>query len=210
MSAGPLRQPWAGPLGLYRPGTSVLHRARPGAKLAGLALLGVAAVALRGPESAVALLLGAVGLAAVGRLPLIPTLRSLVPILLTSAVLGAYQWWFRGPDAAVEVVADLLALVLAASVVTATTRADQMLDTLGAAARPLRHVGLRPELVALALGLMLRTIPALVQTWGEVRDAARARGLEREPRALLVPSALRTVARAHAVGDALAARGLAD
>ena len=71
-------------------------------------------------------------------------------------------------------------------------------------------MGLRPEIFALSVALMLRTIPALVQTAGEVRDAARARGLERCPRALLVPAAIRTVARARATGEALAARGLAE
>ena len=101
-------------------------------------------------------------------------------------------------------------LVVAAGVVTATTPADRMLDALERTARPLRHVGLRPEILALSVALMLRTVPALVQTAAEVRDAARARGLERDARALLVPTAVRTVARARTTGEALAARGLTD
>ena len=40
--------------------------------------------------------------------------------------------------------------------------------------------------------------------------AARARGLERSPRALVVPIALRTVARAQTTGEALHARGILD
>ena len=60
------------------------------------------------------------------------------------------------------------------------------------------------------VGIMLRAIPALLETFAETRDAARARGLDRSPRALLVPAAVRTVSRARATGDALAARGLAD
>jgi len=204
------RSPWAGPLGLYRPGATVLHRTGPGAKLGGLAALGVLVVALRGPGSAIALLVAVLGAAALGRLPLAPTVRSSVPILLTATFLGAYQWWARGWQVGVEVAVDLVTLVLAATVVTATTPADRMLDALGTVARPLRHVGLPPETVALAVGIMLRAIPALVETFTETRDAARARGLDRSPRALLVPAAVRTVARARATGDALAARGLAD
>ena len=57
---------------------------------------------------------------------------------------------------------------------------------------------------------MLRSVPALLTTATEVRDAARARGLDRSPRALLVPTAVRTVARARATGEALAARGIGD
>ncbi|HEY5554187.1 MAG TPA: energy-coupling factor transporter transmembrane protein EcfT, partial [Cellulomonas sp.] len=61
-----LRAPWAGPLGLYRPGATTLHRAGPGAKLGGLAALGVLVVVLRGPGSAIALLGAVVGAAALG------------------------------------------------------------------------------------------------------------------------------------------------
>ncbi|PVU81241.1 energy-coupling factor transporter transmembrane protein EcfT (plasmid) [Cellulomonas sp. WB94] len=204
------RSPWAGPLGLYRPGTTVLHRARPGAKLGGLATLGALVVVLRGPGSAAALLVAVLGAAAIGRLPLWSTVRSTLPVLLTATLLGGYQWWARGWQVGAEVAVDLVTLVLAATVVTATTPADRMLDALGTAARPLRHVGLPPETVALAVGIMLRAIPALLETFTETRDAARARGLDRSPRALLVPAAVRTVARARATGDALAARGLAD
>ena len=63
---------------------------------------------------------------------------------------------------------------------------------------------------ALSVGLFLRTIPVLARMSLETRDAARARGLDREPRAILVPAAVRMVAHARATGDALAARGLGE
>jgi biotin transport system permease protein len=50
----------------------------------------------------------------------------------------------------------------------------------------------------------------LVGTTLESRDAARARGLDRDPRALVIPAAVRMVGHARATGDALAARGLGD
>lgn len=205
-----LRPPWAGPLGLYHVGDTVLHRAHPGAKAGALAVLGIAVVALSGPLSAVVLLLVALAGAALGRLPVAPTARALLPVLVTAGVIAAYQLWQRGPATAVEVGLDLVSLVLAATVVTATTRADRMLDALTRGLRPLSRLGLRPELVALALGLMIRTVPELARSAAEVRDAARARGLDREARAVLVPAALRAVGRARVTGDALAARGIAD
>jgi len=106
--------------------------------------------------------------------------------------------------------ADLTTLVLASTVVLATTPVDDLLDALVRGARPLRRVGLDPELAALAVVLMLRTVPALLDLIAEVRDAARARGLGRHPRALLVPAAIRTVARARLTGEALVARGIGD
>ena len=198
------------PLGLYRHGTSPMHRLPPGAKLAGLAALGLAVLVARGPVASVALLAVAVAATAVGRVPVRSVVRSLLPVLVATLLLGAYQWWQRGPVVAVEVAADVLTLVVAASAVTATTPADRMLDVLDRVLRPLRHVGVRPDVVSLAVALMLRSVPALMTTAREARDAARARGLERSPRALLVPAAVRTVARARATGEALAARGIGD
>jgi biotin transport system permease protein len=131
-------------------------------------------------------------------------------VLVTAALAGAYQWWARGWTSAVEVVADLLALVLAATVVTATTPADRLLDVLTRAARPLRHLGVSPDVVALTVALVLRTVPEIARTVHEVRDAARARGVERDPRVWLTPAVLRVVGRARDLGEALAARGIVD
>lgn len=200
----------ASPLGLYRHGTSPMHRLPAGAKLAALAVLGVAVVVTRGPVASLALLGVAVAATVVGRVPLGSVVRSLLPVLVATVLLGAYQWWQRGPAVAVEVAADILTLVVAAGAVTATTPTDRMLDVLDRVLRPLRRVGVRPDVVSLAVALMLRSVPALLDTAREARDAARARGLERSPRALLVPAAVRTVARARATGEALAARGIGD
>lgn len=197
-------------VGLYSPGTTPVHRAPLGVRFALLAALGVALVVLRGPGPALAALGVVVGVAALARLPLRRTVRGLVSILLTAVLVGAYQTWQRGWPLGVEVAADLVTLVLAATVVTATTPTDALLDLLARAVRPLRRLGLHPDSFALAVALMLRTIPALGALFAEVRDAARARGLERMPRAHLVPFAVRTVARARLTGEALAARGLSD
>lgn len=207
---GPLRAPWAGPLGLHHPGTTVVHRLPAGVKLAVLALAGVAVVLLHGPGPAVGLLVGAVGVLLLARVPLHRTTRGLLPVVVVALAVGAYQTWSRGWPRGVEVAAELLAVVVLGTVVTATTRSDALLDVLARVTRPLRHVGLHPETVALAVGLFLRTIPVLAHSSLEVRAAARARGLEHDPRALVLPAAVRMVAHARATGDALAARGIAD
>lgn len=205
-----MRAPWAGPLGLHHPGRSVLHRAPVAAKLAGLAALSLAVVLVPGLTPAVAALALVVGATALARVPWHRTTRGLLPVVLTAVALGAYQTWVGDPARGVEAAVDLLTLVLAGSLVTATTRADDLLAAVTRAARPLRHVGLPPETVGLAVSLFLRTVPVLVQTVAETRDAARARGLERDPRALVVPAAVRMVGHARSTGDALAARGLGD
>ena len=199
-----------GLLGLHRPGTTVLHRVRPATKLVGLLVLGVGVAVASGVVASVALLVVAVLAATVARMPWRQTLRGLVPVLVLAVGIAAFQTWQRGWATGVEVAADLLTLVLGATVVTATTRVDRMIDVLTRAARPLGRLGVRPDVVGLSFALVLRTVPELARTAAEVRDAARARGLERNPRAVLVPTALRTVGRAHRVGEALAARGVVD
>lgn len=197
-------------LGAHRTARTPLDRAPAGAKLAGLAVLGVAVVVTGGVVPSLALLASTVALAAVAALPPGPTLRGMVPVLVTATVAGAYQAWARGWAPAVEVVADLLTLVLAAAVVTATTPADRLLDGLTRAVHPLRRVGVRPDVVALAVALVLRTVPEIARTVHEVRDAARARGAERDPRVWLTPAVLRVLGRARDLGEALAARGIVD
>jgi biotin transport system permease protein len=64
--------------------------------------------------------------------------------------------------------------------------------------------------VALTFALAMRAIPGTIEIAQETRDAARARGLGKHPRAFLSPFVIRVVARAYETGDALAARGIGD
>jgi biotin transport system permease protein len=204
------RTRWTGPLGLYSPGSTWLHRLSPGWKILALAVLSVVLTVWRMPVVGLTALGVAVLLLVATGAPLRQTGRALLPVVLVGVVLGAFQWWSRDLSTALAVSGTLLALVVMATVVTVTSPADRVLDTVVRAARPLRHVGVSPEVVGLTVTLMLRSVPLLVELAWEVRDAARARGLERSPRAYLVPFVLRTVARAHRTGDALAARGILD
>lgn len=194
-------------LGAYRPGRSVLHRLPAGAKLAGLLVSGIVLAVLGGWRSAVIALLAAVLLAAatVGLRTVLVSIRLLV---LLALVLGAYLTWQQGWERAVSVVGDLVAMVVLATLLTVTTPVDRMLDAITTALRPARRFGVRPELVALAFSLLLRGIPTTVQLAEEAREAARARGLGRDPRAVLRPMVIRAVAHARLTGEALHARGI--
>ena len=125
-------------------------------------------------------------------------------------LLGAFQAWQNGWERAVGSVGDLVTLVLLATVLTVTTPVDEVLDALTAALRPLRPFGVDPGRVALTFSLALRAVPTTVAIAEETRDAALARGLERSPRARLVPLVVRVVAHARATGEALQARGIGD
>ncbi len=197
-------------LGQYRPGHTWLHRLPAGAKLLALVLASIVVIGIRSPWLAVgtvgvALLLNVV--AGTGARMLLAQLRGL---LLVVVLLGAWQTWQNGPARAVESIGDLVGLVLLATVLTVTTPVDRILDVVLVLLGPLRPLGVDPQRVALAFSLMLRFLPATMELATQTGDAARARGLERSPRARLVPLVIRVVGNARATGEALDARGVTD
>lgn len=197
-------------LGLFVPGDTVLHRLPPGPKVLGLFVLSIVVVAASGPWLPVGVFVVAVGVAlhvGIPRRTLVATLRPLALIMLIAV---GFQWWTRGWEAALEVFATVLALVVAASILTATTATDEMLDAIVRWLAPFRRFGVNPDVVALSFSLVMTSIPTLFTIFAETRDAAVARGLGRSPRATLTPAAIRVVAHAYATGDALHARGILD
>jgi biotin transport system permease protein len=181
-----------------------------GPKLTALLVTSIVVVVLRGPWPACVALVLALGIAAWAGVPARTIALGVRPLLMVLAILASFQWWQLGWPTAVEVVATTLALVIAATTFTATTPMDALLDTIVRGLGPFRRLGVDPDKVALAFSLMITSIPAVFTIFGDTRDAARARGLDRSPRATLSPMAIRVVAHAQAVGDALTARGIGD
>lgn len=196
-------------LGVYQPGDSLLHRLPVGVKLAGLAVLSLTIVLVRSMPASVAFLAIALALALVGRVSLPTLLRAARGVLLVAVVVAGFQWWLSGYARAIETLVDLLALALAAVVLSATTPVNAMLDALVRWITPLRRLGVDPERVALTFTLAIQALPGTITLALETRDAARARGV-RSPRAYLSPFVVRVIARAHETGDALTARGIGD
>ncbi|WP_053382987.1 energy-coupling factor transporter transmembrane component T family protein [Leucobacter celer] len=200
----------ASPLGSYRPGRGPLHRLRPGAKLLGLFGFAIIVMWTSGVLVSAVWLGIAVALAILAGLRGRDLWRVGRRFALVAIPLFAFQAWQHGWERGFEVVGDLFALILAASAVTASTAVEDMIDTITWALGPLRGLGVKPDRVALSFSLVIRAIPSILGIASETREAARARGLERDPRALLVPFVVRTVAHAHATGEALAARGIGE
>jgi len=199
-----------GLIGIYRPGATLLHRIPAGPKLGLVALWSIIVVGTKGWRAALTCLGVALVIAAWARLDARRTLRSLRGLLIMLAIVSAFQVWQRGWEIAVSVSGDLLALFLMGLVFTTTTPVDGVLTAIDRGLRPLHPLGVKPERVALAFSLMLAALPNLIGIATETRAAAKARGLERNPRALLTPFAIRAVAHALETGDALHARGLGD
>ena len=194
----------------YVPGHSVLHNAPLWSKFLVVAACGTASFLIVDWMVSLAVFAAMCGLfllSGAGFKRLAGSIRMVAPILL---VIGLFQWWQLGGPTAARIVLNVLVCVVAASVLTATTPVQELLDGVVSISGPFRRFGADPERFALTIAVMLRSIPFIAGAFADVRDSARARGLERNPRALVLPVFITTVAYARQTGDALAARGLGE
>ena len=194
----------------YVPGNSPIHRAPLALKFLLVFGCGLASFIIVDWRVSLAVLGGLTGLfllTGAGLKRLWTAVRPLAAVLL---VIGLFQWWQLGAPTAARIVLNILVCVVAASLLTATTPVQRLLDGVVKVATPFRRFGADPERFALTIGIMLRSIPYIAGTFADVRDSARARGLERNPRALILPVFITSVAFARQTGEALAARGLGD
>jgi biotin transport system permease protein len=202
-------------LALYVPQGSPVHRTPAGWKLAALTGLSMLVFLVPTLPVVVGALAGVLVLGlGVARLPL--------------AVLGrqarAVLWWLVALFVLHALVTDvltgavtalrLLTLVLAAAVVTATTRVTEMVAVVERVCGPLRWVGVRPARIGLVISMALRFLPLISERADRIREAQAARGgSTRGVRGLtttVVPLLVQVLQLAHTVSEALDARGADD
>lgn len=207
------------------PGTTPVHRAPLGLKYLVVLSVTVLVVSWRAPLVACAVLAVVVvlyGRAGLGGEFLAP-LRRLWPLLL---VVGLARWisevWVRPtPDApapdlggaamnAGVIVAGVYAALTAARLLLLTTPGPELLDGMERFFGLLRPLGVHPQAAALAVNVMVRSIPWVGTAVDQTSEALAARGLRRTPQRLMLPVLVATVGYARATGEALAARGLPE
>ncbi|MDJ0358832.1 energy-coupling factor transporter transmembrane protein EcfT [Rhodococcus sp. H29-C3] len=198
-------------IGLYRPGTSFLHRLPAGVKLLLLITsIVTATVVVRTPIQVGIVAALVVALFLLARIPVKVALAQLRPIIWMLLIIGVFQVIITSPARAVVVCGVLLISVALAALVTLTTRVTDMLDTVTRALGPLRRFGVDPDRIGLMLALAIRCIPILATIVHEVAEARKARGLQWSMTALVTPVLVRALRTADAMGDALVARGVDD
>jgi biotin transport system permease protein len=198
-------------LSLYVPGTSQVHRAPAGLKLAVLAVLGVALFATAHLElvgSALVLVLAAGLLWA--RLPSRALTSQVRPVWIWLVALFGFHLLVTGPLVGAVAVLRLLTLVIAAAVVTATTRVTALVAVIEWLTSPLRVFGVRPARIGLVIAMTLRFIPLVTDRAARIREAQAARGADRVRLAMVVPLLVQVLRMATTVGEALDARGAGD
>lgn len=196
-------------LGIFVPGTTIWHRMGVGWKY--LVFLALTIPAVFGtPWVAVGALAVTLALVATTRAPLRLAWGMPLGLVTLFALVAGYHVFFGDPAMAVKVVGTTLTALYASRIVLISTPMPVLIDALVAAAGPFRRFGAHPERFGLAVAVLVRSIPYVIASFGEVRDAARARGLDRNPLASVTPVVIQAVAYARTTGDALMARGLGD
>ena len=197
-------------IGLFHPGSSVLHRLSAGWKLLAMTAAVIGIVALQTPwQLGVAAVLVA-GAFALARIPFGVAWAQLWPMRWFLLFIAVFQVIFTGWERALMVCGSLLLTVAVAALVTLTTRVTEMLDLCQRLLRPLRRFGVDPDRVGLVLALTIRCIPLMVDIVGAVSEARKARGAGFSLRAMAAPAVVRALRSADAMGDALIARGVDD
>lgn len=196
--------------GAYVAGSSPLHRAPAGAKLAGLAVACVALVLVRTPPAVGVATVCVAALYALAQVGAAAAWAQVRPLRWFVLVLLVVQLVITDVATAVSLTARIVLAVALAGLVTLTTAMSDLMDAMERLLSPLRRVGLDPGRVSLLLSLAIRSVPVVAGIAAQVRDAQRARGQERSVRAFAVPLVVGVLRHADALGEALQARGLDD
>lgn len=194
-------------LTLTSPVETCLHRLPAGAKLGALAALVPALLTLQSPLWLSLALLGvlALHLSGGGRF----VLRALVqlrPLWPFGVVLVLWHLWTGDYRSGAALLLRLVTAVMAANLVTMTTRLGDMLAAIESLARPLAPI-LPPRRLAIAFGMVLRFLPAMSEIMAHLREAWQARSPRRAHWRVLVPALLAALDDAEHAAEALRARG---
>jgi biotin transport system permease protein len=192
--------------GLYQDRASPLHRLPAGVKVLALVIAGTVVFLINDWPILLAVLAGVTALYGIARFSPRILWAQIKPLIWLLVVFFAVQLWLNDWQAGLVVVTRLASVVLFAGLVTLTTRVSLMLAALERAMMPLRPLGVNPEKVGLAFSLVLRFIPVIASVASEVREAQKARGLDRNMIALSVPLIIHTLKMADDVADAIEAR----
>jgi len=186
-----------------------MHRISPRLKLGILAVLGIVLFLIDSiPLLDVAVAIGALLYFRTG-LSVGEALKRLRPILLSIAVVALFGLVFNPIHVAIVTVLRLVALVLFAATVTATTSIAAFMDEITALAAPLEKMGLlKAADIGLAVGLVVRFVPEILDRYRAIREAHEARGIKIRIATTLVPLIILTLRDADNIAAAIDARGI--
>lgn len=198
-------------LTLTSPVETWAHPLPAGVKLAALALGTVMLFALKGPLPLALACAGVAGLYLTGGAIFARAgLRLLRPLAMFVVIVGLWHLWTRDFTGGTVVILRMLTAVALANFVTMTTRLSDMIAVLQTLARPLGTLGLSPRRLAIAMALVIRFVPVMLDRLSQITEAWSARSPHRPRWRVMVPATLAALDDADRAAEALRARGGAD
>lgn len=197
-------------LGVCSPRRGWLHMAPVGLKFASLTVLTLVVMLARNPfvNAGLIVALVIIGLTAkMGLGQILGPIRRmwLIFVLLVAFHVFLSDWWN-----AARIITVMITCVVGAQIFMLSTPLSVLLDLFNMLVKPLKFVGVRPQVPALAAAIAVRSVSYLADLADTAKDAASARGLENDIRARTVPVMLGAVKYAQDTGRALEARGILD
>lgn len=195
-------------LTLTSPFETPLHRVAAGPKLLGLAVLSIGLFNLQnlwliliaaGVLAAVYLAFG-VAFTRYGA----AMLRPLWPFL---AILTLWHGWTGEWAQGGAIGGRMVVAVGLANLVTMTTRLEDMIAVVERVSAPLARFGAQPRVLAVAIALVIRFTPVLMDKAGQLGQAWRARSAQRVNWRIVLPISLMALDDADRVAEAIRARG---
>jgi biotin transport system permease protein len=181
---------------------------RAGLKLVMLCVATTVLFSVNGIWFHLAAFVGVLGIYAIpGRSYLQNGLRRLMFLWMFLAVI--FVWHVATGTAAQGAVIALrmITAVALANLVTMSTKIAEMIDVIQWALTPLRRLGLRTRSFEIAIALVVRFTPVLVQKGGALSDAWRARSPKSPLWRIVLPFTVLAIDDADHVAEALRARG---
>lgn len=131
-------------------------------------------------------------------------LRVLIPFVVVVLI-----WHLVTGDlaAGIRTIMRMVTAVALANLVTMTTSLTALMDVVRWMLTPLRHLGVSTAPLEIALPLLIRFVPVLIERAGQMFQSWRARSVRRPDYRIVLPMMLMALDDADRVGEALKARG---
>lgn len=194
--------------GTYQPLETPIHRTPLSVKALSLLTLTALLTLTSQWSIAAAVLVIVIALGTLAQIPVMTWVQALRSLAWLLGFLLLYYWYTGTLARGADTLLGLLSLLFAAKVLLWSTPLPVIIDGFIWLCSPLRHLGISPQGIGLALALMIRSIPTIIDTWSFLQESVTARGLKVSRFRLFIPLVISTVSYAQDTGDALAARGL--
>jgi biotin transport system permease protein len=131
-------------------------------------------------------------------------LRLLAPFIVVIAI---WHVWTNDVTVGASIILRMLSAVALANLVTMTTKLTDMIDVIRVLTKPLTRFGLRGNVLELAIAMVIRLTPVLVDKGTRLTQAWAARSHRRAGWRIILPFTIIALDDADQVAEALRARG---